>query len=85
MLEPEFLILDEPFSALDEIMAARLSRYFKKIFTQLNIGVLYISHHLKRVKFIADYVNTMKKGQIIDQQSVLSPTAKGVGSGHYPS
>jgi ABC-type dipeptide/oligopeptide/nickel transport system ATPase subunit len=79
-LEPEFLILDEPFSALDEIMAARLTRYFKKIFTQLNIGVLYISHHLKRVKFIADYVNTMKKGQIIDQQGVLSPTAKGVGS-----
>ena len=64
VLEPEFLILDEPFSALDEIMAARLSRYFKNIFTRLNIGVLYISHHLKRVKFLADYVHTMKKGKI---------------------
>jgi ABC-type glutathione transport system ATPase component len=64
VLEPEFLILDEPFSALDEIMAARLIRYFKKIFSQLNIGVLYISHHLKRVKFLADYVHTMKKGKI---------------------
>ena len=67
VLEPEFLILDEPFSALDEIMAARLIRYFRKIFTQLNIGVLYISHHLKRVKFLADYVHTMKKGRVIDQ------------------
>ena len=65
VLEPEFLILDEPFSALDEIMAARLLRYLKKIFTQFNIGILYISHHLKRVKFLADSVNRMEKGQII--------------------
>jgi len=67
VLEPEFLILDEPFSALDEIMAARLLRYFKKIFTQLNIGVLYISHHPGQVKFLADYVNTMEKGRVIDR------------------
>ena len=67
VLEPEFLILDEPFSALDEIMAARLLRYFKKIFTQLNIGVLYISHHPGHVKFLADYVNTMEKGRVIDR------------------
>jgi ABC-type glutathione transport system ATPase component len=65
VLEPEFLILDEPFSALDEIMAARLTRYFKQIFARFNIGVLYISHHLKRVEFLADYVNRMEKGQII--------------------
>jgi ABC-type glutathione transport system ATPase component len=64
-LEPEFVILDEPFSSLDEIMAARLIRYFKKIFKQLDIGVLYISHHLERVKFLADYVAVMEKGRII--------------------
>ncbi len=65
VLEPEFIILDEPFSSLDEIMAARLMRYFKKIFKQLEIGVLYISHHLKRVQFLADYVALMEKGRVI--------------------
>lgn len=64
-LEPEFLTLDEPLSALDEMMAARLLRFFKKIFSQLNIGVLFISHNLKRVKFLADHITTMKNGQII--------------------
>jgi len=64
VLEPEFVILDEPFSALDEILAARLIRYFKKVFKQLDIGVLYISHHPGRVKFLADHVNIMEKGHV---------------------
>ncbi len=65
VLEPEFIILDEPFSSLDEIMAARLMRYFKKVFEQLGIGMLYISHHIKRVKFLADYIALMEKGRVI--------------------
>ena len=69
-LEPEFIILDEPFSSLDEIMAARLIRYFKKIFTSMNVGVLYISHHLERVKFLADYVAVMEKGRIIYHDTI---------------
>lgn len=65
VLEPGFIILDEPFSALDEIMAARLLRLFKTIAAQLGVGVLYISHHLRRVEFLADYVNQMENGRII--------------------
>lgn len=64
-LEPEFLVLDEPFSSLDEIMAARLMKQFKKIFNRLKIGILYISHNLERVKFLADTVALMEKGKII--------------------
>lgn len=64
-LEPEFLALDEPFSSLDEIMAARLIRCFKNIFAQLEIGILFISHHLNHTKFLADYVAVMEKGCLI--------------------
>ncbi|HLP46310.1 MAG TPA: dipeptide/oligopeptide/nickel ABC transporter ATP-binding protein [Candidatus Kapabacteria bacterium] len=66
-LEPEFIVLDEPFSSLDEIMAARLIRDFKNIFAQLEIGVLFISHHLNHTHFLADYVAIMEKGRIIRQ------------------
>jgi peptide/nickel transport system ATP-binding protein/oligopeptide transport system ATP-binding protein len=65
VLEPEFVVLDEPFSSLDEITAARLTRYFKNIFEKMALGVLYISHHLKRVQFLADHAVLMKKGKIV--------------------
>lgn len=65
VLEPEFVFLDEPFSSLDEITAARLSRYFKNIFETMAVGVLYISHHLKRVQFLADHAVVMEKGKIV--------------------
>jgi peptide/nickel transport system ATP-binding protein len=58
ILKPEFIVLDEPFSSLDEIMAARLTTHFKNVFNRLNIGVLYISHHLERVEFLADTLFT---------------------------
>ncbi|MCK5055858.1 MAG: ABC transporter ATP-binding protein [Candidatus Aminicenantes bacterium] len=64
VLDPEFIVLDEPFSSLDEIMAMRLIKYFKEVFTRLNMGVLYISHHLKRVQFFADTAALMEKGKI---------------------
>jgi ABC-type glutathione transport system ATPase component len=64
ILKPEFVVLDEPFSSLDEIMAVRLMTHFKKIFSQLNIGVLYISHHLERVKFFADTVFFMTQREV---------------------
>ncbi|MCK4836908.1 MAG: ABC transporter ATP-binding protein [Candidatus Aminicenantes bacterium] len=70
VLEPEFVILDEPFSSLDEIMASRLMDEFRFVFKKLNIGILYISHHLKRVSTLADFVAVIKKGKIIEQGPV---------------
>jgi ABC-type glutathione transport system ATPase component len=64
VLNPEFLILDEPFSSLDEIMAVRLITLFKDIFLKLKIGILFISHHLKRVEFLSDFVTVIQHGAV---------------------
>jgi len=64
-LEPDFLVLDEPFSALDEIMAARLLSHCRNLFKKLGIGVLYISHHYERVRFLADQVSLLREGKIV--------------------
>ncbi len=69
ILEPEYVVLDEPFSSLDEIMATRLVDYFKKIFRQMGTGVLYISHHPKRIKRMADNTVVLENGQVVPAAS----------------
>ena len=50
VLEPEFLVLDEPFSSLDDLTAWRILLQFKKIFARLRLGVLFIGHHPRQVR-----------------------------------
>jgi peptide/nickel transport system ATP-binding protein len=69
ILNPEFVVLDEPFSSLDEIMAGRLAEHFKAIFRQMKVGALFISHHVRRVKYLSDFVAHIRKGKIIFQGS----------------
>lgn len=65
VLEPEFLVLDEPFSALDELTAMRILLQFKKIFMRLSLGILFVSHHPRHVHALADRVAVLEKGRIL--------------------
>jgi ABC-type glutathione transport system ATPase component len=62
--EPEFIVLDEPFSSLDELLAQRLARDFKRIFRQLELTVLLISHHRQRMQSMADSTVRLEGGKI---------------------
>ena len=70
ILNPEFIILDEPLSSLDEIMASRLMKHIQSILARYRIGILFISHHLKRVRAIADFVSVIKNGEIVFQAPI---------------
>lgn len=70
ILNPDFIILDEPLNSLDEIMASRLMNHLKHILARYRIGILYISHHLKRVRALADVVSVMNKGRIVFQAPI---------------
>jgi ABC-type dipeptide/oligopeptide/nickel transport system ATPase subunit len=65
VLEPEFLVLDEPFSALDDLTAMRILLQFKRIFLRLRLGILFISHHPRHVRALADRVAVLEKGRIL--------------------
>jgi peptide/nickel transport system ATP-binding protein len=64
VLEPEFLALDEPFSALDDLTAMRLLKLFRAIIERLGLGVLLVSHHPRHVGALADRVAVLEKGKI---------------------
>lgn len=64
--EPKILICDEPTTALDVTIQARILDLIKKIQSDMGLSVIYITHDLGVVAKVADYVNVMYAGKIIE-------------------
>ncbi|WP_096087713.1 molybdenum ABC transporter ATP-binding protein [Agaribacterium haliotis] len=67
LCEPELLLLDEPFSALDKSSKSQLIGCLEAILDTLSIPVLYVSHSADEVLRLADELLVMNSGQIIAQ------------------
>jgi len=59
VMEPEFIILDEPFSYLDEDTAGHLIDFLSGLFRSFGTGVLFISHNPDYIDAWADVVLTL--------------------------
>ena len=68
--EPKILICDEPTTALDVTIQARILDLIKDIQTKMGLSVIYITHDLGVVAKVADYVNVMYAGKIIEYGTV---------------
>lgn len=66
-LEPRFLICDESVSALDVGVQAQILNLLNKLKEEYNFTLVFISHDLSVVKFIADRVIVMQEGQLIEE------------------
>ncbi len=64
---PDLLIMDEPLAALDYNSRQQLLPYIESIHQQLTIPVLYVSHDIKEVLRLADYIVLMQQGKTIAQ------------------
>lgn len=59
-IEPETLLMDEPFSALDEITARRLREEFLEIITELDQSVLFVTHNAREAVFLGTTVAVLE-------------------------
>lgn len=65
-LKPKLLIMDEPTTALDPTVQALVLDIIRELQAKFKIATVFISHDLGVVASIADYINIMYAGQIIE-------------------
>lgn len=66
ILDPEFIIADEPVSALDVSIQAQIINLLKELKENYNLTFLFISHDLSVIKYLSDRIAIMYLGEIIE-------------------
>ncbi len=66
VMEPEFVVADEPISALDVSIRAQVLNLLKKFQEERDVTYLFIAHDLSIVRFISDRIAVIYKGDIVE-------------------
>ncbi len=66
VMEPDFIIADEPISALDVSIRAQVLNLLSRLQKERNLTYLFIAHDLSVVRFICDRIAVIHKGKIVE-------------------
>ncbi len=65
-VDPEFIVADEPISALDVSIQAQIMNLMESLQTKKNLTYLFISHDLRAIRHVSDRVAVMYLGKIVE-------------------
>ncbi len=80
IINPEFIVADEPVSALDVSIQAQIVNLLLELKEKLNLTMLFISHDLSVIKYISDRIAVMYLGEIVE----LAPKEKLFNNHKHP-
>ena len=80
VLKPKFIVLDEPTSALDRSVQAQIVDLLRRIQLEHDLAYMFISHDLRVVKALSDYVFVLRAGKVMEQ----GPTAQLFDNPEHP-
>ena len=84
--EPQLLMLDEPFGALDQFTREELWAIMQELWMKLKPTVLLVTHDLKEAGYLANRICVMRTrpGQIIDDAKVPFPRPRTIDMSYMP-
>lgn len=68
MGEPRLLLMDEPFSSLDQELRDESRQLLKSVIEAENIPVLLVTHDQRDVEFLANKVTTLRQGRLVGDE-----------------
>ena len=68
--EPEYLLLDEPFSAIDAFLKWNLAKELKKTIKFFDKGTLFVSHNINEVYYICKRSIIMANGEVVEDRNI---------------
>lgn len=66
IMEPEFLVADEPISALDVSIRAQVLNLLDKFKKEKGLTIMFIAHDLSVVRFFSDRIGVIHRGRIVE-------------------
>ena len=69
VIEPELLLLDEPFGALDAITRTKMQALFKQLAHSMHISALFVTHDLKEAIVMGDQIGKIQKGELVQYET----------------
>lgn len=76
LTSPRLLLMDEPLSALDETGKHEILPYLERLHQELSSPMLYVSHAVREVARIADYLVTMRGGRVVSHGPLMEQMAR---------
>jgi microcin C transport system ATP-binding protein len=67
VLKPRLIVLDEPTSSLDMTVQAQILELLRALQREHNLAYIFISHDLKVIRSLANYILVMQNGKLIEE------------------